>query len=69
MLKYSKNEWRVLLMNISKNVKYIANDISLWRTYTNRRYKVKVQKADKNKIYNASQMELRNAYTRTTASG
>lgn len=54
MLKYSKNEWRVLLMNISENVKYIANDISLWRTYTNRRYKVKVQKADKNKIYNVA---------------
>ena len=41
-------------MNISKNVMYIMNDVNLWKNYTNRSYKVKVQKADKNKIYNVA---------------
>lgn len=39
-------------MNISGNIMYILNDVSLWQTYTNKSYKAKVQKADKNRIYN-----------------
>ena len=41
-------------MNISRNVTYILNDNSLWSLYTNRSYKAKIQKADKNAIYNVA---------------
>lgn len=39
-------------MNISENIMYILNDNSLWSLYTNKSYKAKIQKADKNKVYN-----------------
>ena len=40
-------------MNISENIRYILDDNDLWQTFTNKSYRAKVQKADKNRVYNA----------------
>lgn len=39
-------------MNISENIKYIFENNSMWSPYTNKSYKARIQKADKNRIYN-----------------
>ncbi|SEL35736.1 hypothetical protein [Ruminococcus albus] len=39
-------------MNISDNIRWITSDFTLWKFYTNRSYRAKIQCADLKRIYN-----------------
>ena len=39
-------------MNISENIQWITSDPTLWKFYTNRSYRAKIQIADSQQIYN-----------------
>ena len=42
-------------MNISTNISYILKPDIKWLLFTNRSYTAKIQKADKNRLYNTDQ--------------
>lgn len=39
-------------MNISENIKWITDDFTMWKYYTNRSYRAKIQIADSQQVYN-----------------
>lgn len=41
-------------MNISENIRWITSGPALWRFYTNRSYRAKIQTADSQRVYNVA---------------
>ena len=41
-------------MNISENIRWITSDSTLWKFYTNKSYRAKIQTADSQRMYNVA---------------